>query len=89
MSFVVTSCAFKVHRVSGSGRGKPSAIVHIGFLAFHGISLKHTHVRKIAILGLRSLEGVGITHWPPHSLKCQNSCRQIDIQTDTHTDQVL
>ena len=50
MSFVVTSCSFKVHRVSGSGRGKPSAIVHIGFLAFHGISLKHTRVRKIAIL---------------------------------------
>ena len=41
--------------------------------------------RYCNILGLRSLEAVGITHWPPHSLKCQNSCRQIDRQTDTQT----
>ena len=37
--------------------------------------------RYFIILGLRSLEAVGIAHWPPHSLKCQNSCRQIDRQT--------
>ena len=33
MPFVVTSWAPKVHRVSGSGRGKPSAIMHIGFFS--------------------------------------------------------
>ena len=33
MPLVVTSWASKVHRASGSSRGKPSVIMHIGFFA--------------------------------------------------------
>ena len=33
MPFIVTSWAPKVHRTGGSGRGRPSVIMHIGFFA--------------------------------------------------------
>ena len=50
----VTSWASKVHRLSGSGRGEPSAIMHIGFFAcFHGLPLKRSRLRKIAFLFFR------------------------------------
>ena len=50
MPFVVTSGAPTVHRASGSGRGKPSAIMHVGFFAcFHSISLERSRFRKIAL----------------------------------------
>ena len=68
MPFVVTS---KVHRASGSGRGRPSAIMHIGFFAcFHGISLERSRFRKIALFfsGSRSSEAAGIANRPPRSL---------------------
>ena len=38
---------------------------------------------QFIIFGLRSLEAIGITHWPLHSLKCMPE--QIDRQTHTQT----
>ena len=68
MPLVVTSLAPKVHRASGSGRGKPSAIMHIGFFAcFHGVYLERSRFRKNGLLfsGCRSYEAAGM---PPRSL---------------------
>ena len=39
MPFVVTSCAFKIHRASGRGGGKPVLICILACsLAFHAIT---------------------------------------------------
>ena len=46
MLFVVTSCASKVHRASGPGRGKPVLMCILACsLAFH--TLERTSYRKI------------------------------------------
>ena len=54
MPFVVTSCAFKINRASGRGRGKP---VLIGILAcsiaFHAITLEHSSYTKITLLKMK------------------------------------
>ena len=89
MPFVVTSWAPKVHRASGSGRSKSSAIMHIGFFTcFHGIYLSNAVVSGKTpnkYSGSRSSEDFGIAHRPPRSLECENSCWQTDRQTDRHT----
>ena len=86
---VVTSWAPKVHRASGSGRSKSSAIMHIGFFTcFHGIYLSNAVVSGKTpnkYSGSRSSEDFGIAHRPPRSLECENSCWQTDRQTDRHT----
>ena len=41
MPFVVTSCAFKIHRASGRSRGKPVLICILACsLAFHAITFE-------------------------------------------------
>ena len=43
MPFVETSCASKVHRASGPGRGKPVLIcILVCLLAFNVITLEHS-----------------------------------------------
>ena len=50
MSFIVTSCAFKIHRVSGPGRGKPVLLCILACsLGFHAITLERSTSTKIAI----------------------------------------
>ena len=46
--FVATSCAFKIHRASGRGRGKPVLICILPCsLAFHGITFERSSfIRK-------------------------------------------
>ena len=49
MPFVVTSCAFKIHRASGRGRGKPVLIYILACsLGFHAITLERSSFTKIA-----------------------------------------
>ena len=49
MPFVVTSCAFKIQRASGRGRGKPVPICILACsLGFHAITLEHSSFMKIA-----------------------------------------
>ena len=49
MPFVVTSCAFKIHRESGRGRGKPVLICILACsLAFHAVTLERSMFMKIA-----------------------------------------
>ena len=68
MPFVVTSWVPKVHRASGSGRGKPSAIMHIGFFAcFHSISLERSRFRNFYFSSSRSSETAGIANRPPRA----------------------
>ena len=51
MSFVVTSCAFKIHRASGRGRGKPVLICILACsLAFHAITFERGTFTKIAMI---------------------------------------
>ena len=48
MPFVVTSCASKVHRASGPGRGKPVLICSLACsLAFHVATLERSSYTKI------------------------------------------
>ena len=47
MPFVVTSCACKIHKASGHGRGKPVLICILACsLAFHVITLNAAVIRK-------------------------------------------
>ena len=90
MPFVVTSWAPKIHRASGSGRGKPSRIMHIGFFAcFHCISLERSRcsfqenllfnfLARVALKRLVSLIGLLVA--------CS---ARIVGHTGTHTDQLL
>ena len=51
MPFVVTSCAFKTHRASGRGRGKPVLICILACsLGFHAITLERSIFTIITIL---------------------------------------
>ena len=80
----LTSWAPKVHRASGSGCAKLSAIVHICFFAcYHGMSLKCSRFRKITFLQahvvlkpLVSLIG---------RLVACSARISVDTQTQTHT----
>ena len=70
--------ASKVHRASGSGLGKPSAIMHIGFFAyFYRISLECSRFLSNVVVSGKSpfyfrdslsFEAVGVARWPPCSL---------------------
>ena len=51
MPFVVISCATKVHRASGPGRGKP--VLMACSLGFHAITSERGTFTKIAILETR------------------------------------
>ena len=54
MPFVVTSCAFKIHRASGRGRGKPVLICILACsLALHAITFERRSYIKIAFLKMR------------------------------------
>ena len=71
MPFVVTSCASKVHRASRLGRGKPSAIMHIGFLLVFTAYLSNAVVSgnsPFYFSGSRSSEAAGISNRLPRSL---------------------
>ena len=60
MPFIETSCAFKVHRASGSGRGKPVLISILACsLGFRAITLERRISTKIAIFKIN--EPVAIT----------------------------
>ena len=49
--FVMTSCAFKIHRASRPGQGKPVLISILACsLAFHPITLERNIFTKIVIL---------------------------------------
>ena len=50
MPFVVTSCAFKIHRASGPGRGGMPVLISIlaCSLAFHAITAERSSFMKIA-----------------------------------------
>ena len=49
MPFVVTSCAFKICRASGPGRGKPVLISILACsLGFHAITLECSTFMKFA-----------------------------------------
>ena len=50
MPFVVTSCAFKIHRASGRGGGMP---VLICILAFHAITFERSSYTKIAFFKMK------------------------------------
>ena len=51
MPFVVTSCAFKIHRASGRGEGKPVVICILACsLAFHAITFERSSYRKSLFL---------------------------------------
>ena len=51
MPFVVTSCAFKIHRASGRGGGKPVLICILACsLGFHAIILNAAVIRKSPVL---------------------------------------
>ena len=54
MPFVVTSCAFKIHRASGPGRGKPVLISILACsLGFHAITFERGTFTKIAIFKMK------------------------------------
>ena len=57
MPFVVTSCAFKIHKASGPGRGKP--VLAIGLLTWF---LRHNF--RLKKLSQCSAEPVGVAFWP-------------------------
>ena len=50
---VVTSCACKIHRASGRGRGKPALICILAFsLAFHSI-IERSSYAKITFIKMK------------------------------------
>ena len=54
MPFVVTSCAFKTHRASGRGGGKPVLICILACsLAFHAITFERSSYTKIAFFKMK------------------------------------
>ena len=54
MPFNVTSCASKVHRASGPGRGKPVLISILACsLAFHAITFEHSSYTKISFFEMK------------------------------------
>ena len=54
MPFVVTSCAFKIHRASGRGGGMPVLICILACsLAFHAITFERSSYTKIAFLKMK------------------------------------
>ena len=54
MPFVVTSCACKIHRASGRGRGKPVLICILACsLAFHAITFERSSYTKIAFFKMK------------------------------------
>ena len=56
MPFVVTSCAFKIHRASGRGRGKPVPICILACsLAFHTITSECSSYMKITFLEMKTV----------------------------------
>ena len=82
----MTSRASKVHGASGSGRGKPSAIVHIGFFAFITAYLSNAVVSgksPFYFSGSRSSEAAGITN---NRLVACSARISVDTQTHRQTD---
>ena len=54
MPFVVTSCAFKIHRASGPAGGKPVLISILACsLAFHAITFKRSSYTKITFFKMK------------------------------------
>ena len=54
MPFVVTSCAFKIHRASGRGGGKPVLICILACsLGFHAITFERSSYKKIAFFKMK------------------------------------
>ena len=53
MPFVVTLCAFKIHRARGRGRCKPVLICILACsLGFHAITLERSILTKIALFSV-------------------------------------
>ena len=88
MPSIVTSCAFKIHRASGHGRGKPVLIGILACsLAFHAITLEHSSYTKIT--PFKNEASVAMS--PLVSLFCclvARSRRKRGRQTDTLTNKV-
>ena len=54
MPFVVTSCAFKIHRASGRGGGKPVLICILACsFSFHAITFERSSYKKIAFFKMK------------------------------------
>ena len=54
MPFVVTSCACKIHRASGRGRGEPVLICILACsLAFNAITFERSSYTKIAFFKMK------------------------------------
>ena len=52
MPFVVTSCACKIHRASGRGRGSLICILACS-LAFHAITFERSSYTKVAFFKMK------------------------------------